>query len=171
MLLVSLCSDGPLGLLPQVLDTQYCISKLLQVALLDRTQAVFILAHCACQEPQLFQGTLIHPLPEADVGGKTTTLSWFCLQNSRYRFLPDRSSTPASVNFSFPNSELVSLSGLSWWVKNPPAMQETWFQSLGWEHPLEKGIATHSSILAWRIPRTEGPGEPQFMGFQRVGHD
>ena len=56
-------------------------------------------------------------------------------------------------------------------VKNLPAKQETWFQSLGWEHPLEKGIATHSSILAWRIPQSEGPGEPQFMGFQRVGHD
>ena len=39
-------------------------------------------------------------------------------------------------------------------VKNPPAMQETWVQSLGWEDPLEKGKATHSSILAWRIPRT-----------------
>ena len=39
-------------------------------------------------------------------------------------------------------------------VKNPPAMQETWVQSLGWEEPLEKGKATHSSILAWRIPRT-----------------
>ena len=72
MLLVFLCSDGHLGLLPQALDTQYCISKLLQVALLNRTQAVFILAHCVCQEPQLFQGTLIHPLPEPDVGGKTT---------------------------------------------------------------------------------------------------
>ena len=43
-------------------------------------------------------------------------------------------------------------------VKNPPAMQETWVQSLGWEDPLEKGIATHSIILAWRIPRTEEPG-------------
>ena len=39
-------------------------------------------------------------------------------------------------------------------VKNPPTMQETWVQSLGWEDPLEKGKATHSSILAWRIPRT-----------------
>ena len=43
-------------------------------------------------------------------------------------------------------------------VKNPPAMQETWVQSLGREDPLEKGMATHSSILAWRIPRTEEPG-------------
>ena len=43
-------------------------------------------------------------------------------------------------------------------VKNPPAMQETWARSLGWEDPLEKEIATHSSILAWRIPWTEEPG-------------
>ena len=43
-------------------------------------------------------------------------------------------------------------------VKNQPAMQETWVQSLGWEDPLEKGMATHSSILAWEIPGTEEPG-------------
>jgi len=43
-------------------------------------------------------------------------------------------------------------------VKNPPAMRETWVLSLGWEDPLEKGMATHSSILAWRIPWTEEPG-------------
>ena len=43
-------------------------------------------------------------------------------------------------------------------VKNPPAMWETWVQSLGWEDPLEKGAVTHSSILAWRIPWTEEPG-------------
>ena len=43
-------------------------------------------------------------------------------------------------------------------VKNPPAMQEIWVQSLGWEDPLENGTATHSSILAWRIPWTEEPG-------------
>ena len=54
-------------------------------------------------------------------------------------------------------------------VKNPPAMQETWVRSL-WEDPLEKGMATHSSILAWRIPWTEEPGGLQSMGLQRVGH-
>ena len=42
-------------------------------------------------------------------------------------------------------------------VQNPPAMQKTWVQSLGWEDPLEKGKATHSSILAWRIPWTDSP--------------
>ena len=43
-------------------------------------------------------------------------------------------------------------------VKNPPAIRETWVQSLGWEDPLEEGMATHSSILAWRTPQTEKPG-------------
>ena len=52
-----------------------------------------------------------------------------------------------------------------------PAMQETRFRSLGWEDPLEEGMATHSSILAWRIPWTEEPGGLQSMGSQRVGHD
>ena len=51
-------------------------------------------------------------------------------------------------------------------VKNQPAMQETWVRSLGWEDPLEKGKATHSSILAWKIPRTV-----QSMRSQRVGHN
>ena len=51
-------------------------------------------------------------------------------------------------------------------VKNLPAMQETWVSSLGREDPLEEGMATHSSILAWRIPRTEEPGRIQSMGLQ-----
>ena len=56
-------------------------------------------------------------------------------------------------------------------VKNVPAVQETWAQSLGQKDPLETGMATHSSILAWRIPRTEEPGGLQSMGLQRVGYD
>ena len=57
-------------------------------------------------------------------------------------------------------------------VKNPPAMQEMWVGSLGWEDPLEKRMATHSSILAWRIPWTEEPGRLQSMGLQKshIGH-
>ena len=54
-------------------------------------------------------------------------------------------------------------------VKKLPAMQETWVQSLGWENHLQKEMATHSSILAWRIPLTEEPGGLQSMGSQR--HD
>ena len=56
-------------------------------------------------------------------------------------------------------------------VKSLPAMRETWVQSLAREDPLEKQIATHSSVLAWRIPWTEEPGGLQSMGLQRVGHD
>ena len=53
-------------------------------------------------------------------------------------------------------------------IKNLPSMQETGVQSLGWEDPLDEGMATRSRILAWRIPRTEEPGELQSMGSQRV---
>ena len=56
-------------------------------------------------------------------------------------------------------------------VKNLPAMQETWLQSLGWEDLLEKEMATHSSVLAWRVPWTEEPGGLQSFGSQRVRHN
>ena len=56
-------------------------------------------------------------------------------------------------------------------VKRLPAMRETQVLSLGQEYPLEKGMATHSSTLAWKIPWTEEPGRLQSMGSQRVGHD
>ena len=56
-------------------------------------------------------------------------------------------------------------------VKNLPVMQETWVQSLGWEDPLEKGMASHSIILAWRIPWTEELGGLLSMVLQRVGHE
>ena len=56
-------------------------------------------------------------------------------------------------------------------VKNLPAMQDTWVRPLGWEDPLEEGMATHSSILAWRIPWTEELGGLQSMGLQRVRHN
>ena len=56
-------------------------------------------------------------------------------------------------------------------VKNLSSMLETQVQSLGWQDPLEKGMATHSSILAWRIPWTEEPGRLQSLGLQRVRQD
>ena len=56
-------------------------------------------------------------------------------------------------------------------VNNPPAVQETWVQSLSWEDALEECMATHSSILAWRIPWTEKPGGLQSIGLQRVEHN
>ena len=60
---------------------------------------------------------------------------------------------------------------MSQMVKNTPIMWETWVPSLGWEDPLEEGMATRSSILAWEIPWTEEPGGLQSMGSQRVRHD
>ena len=65
----------------------------------------------------------------------------------------------------------LSLSLVAQTVKYLPTMWETQDRSLGWEDPLEKGMATHSSFLAWKIPWTEEPGRLQFMGSQRVGHD
>ena len=56
-------------------------------------------------------------------------------------------------------------------VKNPPAMRETWVRSLGWEDPLEKGMATHSSILAWRIPMDRGAWQATVQASQRIRHD
>ena len=60
---------------------------------------------------------------------------------------------------------------MSQMVKNLRVMWETWVQSLDWEDPMEEGMAVHSSILAWRIPRTEEPGGLQSTGSQRAGHD
>ena len=71
-------------------------------------------------------------------------------------------------------ADLSTLKGASLVVqrlKHLPAMWETWVQSLGWEDPLEKEMATHSSLLAWIIPWMEEPGGQQSMGSQRVGHD
>ena len=75
-------------------------------------------------------------------------------------------STPIATDYTFIRTSLVAQM-----VKNLPARQETWVPSLGGEDPLEKGMATHSSILAWKIPWTEEPGGPQSMGSLRVGHD
>ena len=77
------------------------------------------------------------------------------------------------VKFKKLTANLLSLdvSLVAQTVKNLPAMQETQVQSLGQEDPLEKGMATHSSILGWRIPRTEEYGGLQSMGLQRVRHD
>ena len=56
-------------------------------------------------------------------------------------------------------------------VKNLPAMKKTWVRSQGWDDPLENGMATHSTILTWRVPQTEEPDGIQSMCLQTVGHD
>ena len=84
------------------------------------------------------------------------------------------SSNIASLGMSalrIPPPDLAGVPLVAQMIKNPPAMWETWIQPLGWEDPLEKDMATHSSILAWRIPWTEEPGRLQSMGSQRVRHD
>ena len=68
-------------------------------------------------------------------------------------------------------SSKLTLSLVTQMVKNLTAMQETWILYLGQEDSLDKGMAVHSSILAWRIPRTEEPGGLQSIGSHRVGHD
>ena len=75
---------------------------------------------------------------------------------------PSRSPVQAMIHGVFPGGSVV---------KNPILKQEMQVQSLGWEDPLEKEMATHSSILAWRIPWTEEPGGLQSLGLQRAGDD
>ena len=78
------------------------------------------------------------------------------MANPIYRF---------SIEFSIGPSLVAQM------VQNLPVMQETQVQALGWEDPLEKGMATHSGILTWRIPWTEEHGRLQSMGLQRVRHN
>ena len=74
-------------------------------------------------------------------------------------------------SYSFKSHLFIHALVVAQMVKNLAAMQETWVRSSGWEDPLETVMATHSSILAWRIPWTEEPGGPQSRESQRVGHD
>ena len=67
-------------------------------------------------------------------------------------------------------NNLLGASLVAQMVKNLLATQKTWVRSLSWEDPLEKQMATHSNILAWKIPQTEKPGRLQSMGLQRVRH-
>ena len=81
------------------------------------------------------------------------------------------SHTLPTFNYAFLLEDLRRSSLVAQMVKCLPAMRETWVRFLGWEDPLEEEMATHASILAWRIPWTEDPDRLQSMGSQRVGHD
>ena len=102
---------------------------------------------------------------------------FYILELSRYRLFSGRiltCHTGGLGSFSGLGSHSVPCLGaflVAQIVKNLPAMQQTWVWSLGQEDPLEKGMATHSSIFAWRIPWTEEPGGLQSTGSQRVRHD
>ena len=86
------------------------------------------------------------------------------VQVGESRWLPRGDAS--GLEFDWMSSSLVAQM-----IKHLPAMQDTWVPSLGWEEPLEKEMAIHSSTLAWRIPWMEEPGRLQSMGSQRVGHD
>ena len=77
---------------------------------------------------------------------------------------------PLTAHFMLITRLSIRASLIAQLVKNLPAVQEAWVRSLGREDPLEKGMSTHSNILAWRIPWTEEPGGPQSMGSRRVRH-
>ena len=105
----------------------------------------------------IFNSACAHKIPE----------NWMI---SSWEPVQPRFSTPQSP--FIPETQLYFCTSLvAQMVKNWPAMQETWVRSQGWDNPLEKEMATHSSILAWRIPWTEDPGGLQSMGSQRVRHD
>ena len=86
-------------------------------------------------------------------------------------FISELSVSLIFVSVFVPYHPVLRTSLVAQMVKHLPTMQETRVQSLGWEDLLEKEMATHSSILAWKIPWTEEPGRLQSVGSQRVGHD
>ena len=121
---------------------------------------------------------------------KGLTLYWERFSKPRMENLWPSGPPPVCVNKVLLASSHTHLLRYHWWlfaryrgyrdcraslvaqmVKNLPATQETWVRSLGWKDPLEMGTATHSSILAWRIPWTEEPGRLQSMGLQRVRYN
>ena len=109
-------------------------------------QEKFLYYQCSVTEKRYFRrGSQKKGEKLALLGRSVTGLPW-CLRG--FNIFPVRSFLVAQL------------------VKNPPAMQEIWVQSLDWEDPLEKEMAIHSSILAWRIPWTEEPGGLQSMGLQ-----
>ena len=81
------------------------------------------------------------------------------------------SKNPNDFLMSYMYSDFPRTSLVAQMVKHLPTMRDTQVPSLGWEDPLKKEMATHSSTLAWKIPRMEEPGRLQSMGSQRVGHD
>ena len=93
----------------------------------------------------------------ASANSSASSDSYMCYMKTTYYF---------KVSLLPTGNELLSMLVVAQLVKNPPIMQETWVWSLGWEDPLEKGMTTHSSILAWSIPWTL-----KSMGSQRVGHN
>ena len=96
--------------------------------------------------------------------------AWFHWENTVETALPKPIKSLKNAIYSS-TQEIDKIYVVAQMVKRLPTIQETWVQSLGWEDPLEKEMATHPSTLAWRIPWTEEPGRLQSLGSQRVGRD
>ena len=111
------------------------------------------------------RNTLIDSLRNYVLSAISTSLSPFRLTHKIDYHIP--TSCQFNIHLHFLKLYLKREALVAQTVKNPPAMQETGVQSLGWGDPLEKGMATHSSILAWEIPWTEKPGGLQSMGSQK----
>ena len=112
--------------------------------------------------------TVFNASTDKDVGTLAVTYSW-CHNKLAEFFEKPFESTPQEI-FNCPYA-LLWASLVAQRVKRLPTMHETQVQPLGREDPLEKGMAPHSSTLAWKIPWTEKPGRLQSVGSQRVGHD
>ena len=132
---------------------------------------------CSLQPHGLQHARPPYPSPTPKVYSNSSPLSWWChptVSSSVILLLPSIFSSirvfsnesvlcirwPNYWSFSFSISPTL----LAQFVENLPAMQETWVRFLGWEDPLEKEMAAHSNVLAWRIPWTEEPSESQNMG-------
>ena len=108
---------------------------------------------------------------EKEMAIHSSTIAWKIPWTEEPGRLQSMRSQRVRHDFTFTFTTHIRASLIAQLVKNPPSMPETLVPFLGGEDPLEKGKATHSSILDWRIPRTEEPGRLQSMGSQRVGHD
>ena len=114
--------------------------------------------------------TALHHITPYHTSLLCTTLSFNRLHHTaQYYIIPN--TTVLLCHHYFVNSVLHYTSLMAQTIKSLSAMQETWVQSKGWEDPLEESMATPSSTVAWRIPRTEEPGRLQPMGLQRVRHN
>ena len=104
------------------------------------------------------------------ISSKSNSLKYQCLK-SHWNAKSHQFKSPKCHHLNYLIQIWVRTSLVAQIVKHLSTMQETWVQSLGWEDPLEKEMAIHSSTIAWKIPWTEEPGSLQSMGLQRVGHN
>ena len=133
--------------------------------------ASFTSRNCFAPAPCSFSGSRQDPAKKCAIDGSQRTLRMCIIPCNPF---PNLVVQPrARVTFFWWETLYHQASPITQWVKNPPTMQETqeaWVWSLGWKEPLEKEMATHFSVLAWKSPWTEEPGGLQSTGLQRVRH-